>query len=81
MCRQVDLVWTDVWEESVASIFRLEKLTDVSEERVASIFSPIVPSCVYKVSINQIIQSKTRLISHAQNPTHDNIIIFKRSIF
>jgi hypothetical protein len=31
---------------------------------------PVVPNTVYKVSINPIIQSKTR---HAQIPTRDNI--------
>jgi hypothetical protein len=34
----------------------------------------VVPSDVYKVSINPIIQSKTSLISHA-SPTHDNMIM------
>jgi hypothetical protein len=29
----------------------------------------------YKVSINPIIQSKTRLISHAHQPTYDSIIV------
>jgi hypothetical protein len=29
---------------------------------------PVVPSCVNKVSINPIIQSKPRLISHARTP-------------
>jgi hypothetical protein len=35
---------------------------------------PVVPNYGYKVSMNPIIQSKTRLISHAQTPTHDNIM-------
>jgi hypothetical protein len=30
---------------------------------------------MYKVSINPIIQSRTRLISHAHNTTRDNIIL------
>jgi hypothetical protein len=34
---------------------------------------PVVPSCMNKVSINPIIQSRTRLISHAQTPTGDII--------
>jgi hypothetical protein len=33
---------------------------------------PVVPSCVNKVSINLIIQSRTRLIRQAQTPTLDN---------
>jgi hypothetical protein len=37
---------------------------------------PVVPSCVYKVSINPIIQSKPRLISHAQTSTRDNIMTY-----
>jgi hypothetical protein len=32
----------------------------------------VVPSTVYKVLINPIIQSKTRLINHAQTPARDN---------
>jgi hypothetical protein len=38
-----------------------------------SAVSPVVPSAVNKVSINPIIQSKTRLTSHTQPPTRDNI--------
>jgi hypothetical protein len=36
---------------------------------------PVVPSCVNNVSINPVIQYKTRLISHAHTPVRGNIYI------
>jgi hypothetical protein len=33
----------------------------------------VVPSCVNQVSVNPIMESKTRLVSHEQTPTRDNI--------
>jgi hypothetical protein len=41
--------------------------------RACSAALPVVVSCVYKVSINPVIQSKTRLTSHMQTPACDNI--------
>jgi hypothetical protein len=38
-----------------------------------ALYLPVVLSGVYKVSINPITQSRTRLLSHAQHPLHVKI--------
>jgi hypothetical protein len=40
-----------------------------------ALYLPVVPCCVNKVSINPIIQSKTRFTSHAQSPLHMTMYI------
>jgi hypothetical protein len=37
--------------------------------------------CVNKLSINTIIQSKTRLISHARTPTRDDALVHPNVIY
>jgi hypothetical protein len=82
-----DMKWQGDCYKSVARI-RLVKTENPSmcatvNCKVCSAVLPVVPSCVNKVSINPISQSKTRLISHTQQPLHhDNIHIYRKtSIF